>query len=165
MANKFEVNLYERSRVAGVAAIRPVQDGPGQKQMQGIKENLTVIYVLGEATNGENVFEVRIKGAKSFITDSAGWNVFDVVRLNKYTRTLQPEGTDFEGEYKYQYFGFRALSSVRVYPPNIATIVTLQQEGVDAGGNATETCFKVTMIDGETFVTDQSGITIIENWL
>lgn len=164
MANEFTVNLYERSTVTGVKAIRPIADGPGQKEISGVEENVTVVYTLGQATNGENVFEVKMNGGKSFITDSAGWLSLNVNRLNKYTRTLQPAGTDFEGEYKYQYFGFRALSSVRVKIQNIATIVSLQQTGVDVDGVETETCYKVTMIDGESFVTDTSGKTIIDNW-
>ena len=164
MANEFTVNLYERSVVGGVNGIRPIADGLGQAEITGVKENVTVVYALGQASNEENVFEVKMNGTRSFITDSAGWLDLDVNRLNKYTRTLQPAGTDFEGEYKYQYFGFRALSSVRVKVPNIATIVSLQQTGVDVDGVETETCYKVTMIDGESFVTDASGKTIIDNW-
>lgn len=160
MANEFTVNLYERSIVGGVSAIRPIADGPGQKEISGIEQNATAVYTLGTATNEENVFEVKMNGAKSFITDSAGISVFDLVQLNKYTRTLQPAGTDFEGEYKYQEFGIDA----RVYVPNIATIVSLQQTGVDADGVETDTCYRLTMIDGETFVTDAAGKTIIDNW-
>ena len=170
MANDFRVNLYKRTVETGVAAIRPVGGSggnggwDGQRKMRGIAENVTVIYALGLSSNDEQVFEVRMNGAKSFITDWAGLGDFDFVRINKYTRTLQPEGTEFEGEYRYQYNGLYANSSARVVVANIASCISVQQNGVDDNGDDQgQECFKITMIDGESFVTDHDGWNAIQD--
>jgi hypothetical protein len=126
--------------------------------MRGIRENITVISALGEASNGSNVFEVKMNGARSFITDWSGLGDFEFVRVNRYTRTLQPEGTEYEGTYRYQYFGIGAGSSARVVPANIASAISIQQNGVDENGDDQgQECFKITMIDGEYFITDHDG--------
>lgn len=173
MANDFRVNLYERSTEQGVTGIRPVPPSgtggggwSGQRQMRGIKENVTVVLALGLSLNDNQVFEVKMNGGRRFITDWAGIGNFDLIRVNKYTQTLQPEGTDFEGTNRWQYFGIGARSSARVYVPNVASCVSLQQNGVNESGvDQGEECFRVTMIDGETFVTDRSGWDNIQGWL
>ena len=160
MANFQEVNLYKRWTEVGVSAIRPVMEDPMTQRLVRLNaDNVTTIYALGLNVTGGNVFEVNMDGAKSFITDWAGiGDLNNFVRINQYTRTLQPEGTDFEGEYKYQYFGIGALSSARVVPDNVATVISIQQNGVDVDGiDQGQECFRVTMIDGTRFVTDQDG--------
>ena len=167
MANFQRVNLYKRWTEVGVSAIRPVMGGPlGQRKVRLNADKVTIIYALGVNIDDNNVFEVNMNGAKSFITD---WNgIGDLnnwVRVNKYTRTLQPEGTDFEGEYKYQYFGIGAQSSARVVPNNVATVISIQRNGVDADGHDQgQECFRVTMIDGTRFVTDHDGWDAIQNY-
>jgi hypothetical protein len=131
-------------------------------------DHVTVIYALGEATNENSVFEVRVNGAKSFITDWDGINgeIDNFVRVNKYTKTLQPAGTDFAGQYKWQYFGSGVGSSARVVPNNVATAVSVREDGVDANGDAINNgeCFRITMVDGSTFVTDHDGWDAIQNY-
>jgi hypothetical protein len=168
MANDFRVNLYEKVTRLGVTTIRPV--GPsgtggggwdGQRKMRGIVENATVIYSLGRSSNDERVFEVNMNGAPSFITDWAGLDDFNFVRVNKYARTVQEDGSR-----KWQYFGLYANSSARVVAANVATCVALQQNGVDQNGDDQgQECFRITMIDGEVFVTDRDGWNDIENEL
>lgn len=166
MTNFQEVNLYKRSTGGGVSAIHPVEGPLGQSKMRLNADSITVIYALGLNINDDNVFEVNMNGAKSFITDWAGVSDFYYVRVNKYTRTLQPEGTSFEGMTKWQYFGIGSQSSARVFPPSVATVVSIHQNGVDANGDDQgQECFRVTMIDGTRFVTDLDGWNAIRLWV
>jgi hypothetical protein len=163
----FKIKLYRRERRGGVDGIFPV--GPsgtggggwdGQRNMRGVEDNVTLIYSLGLSVNDQEVFEVKMKGAKSFITDGEGLGDLDFERVNLYTRTLQPEGTAFAGSVKWQSYQF-----VRVYSPNVATCVSLQVNGVDENGDDQEQeCFKVTMVDGDQFVTDRDGWNRITSW-
>ena len=166
MANFQKVYLYEKSRIDRVTAIRPVGGSSttnggwdGQRSMRLNADNVTLITSLGVDINDNNVFNVKVNGAKDFITDWDGISSFDnFVRIKLFTKTLQPEGSDFEGKYKYQYFGISAQSSARVVPQSVATAVSLQVTGVDEDGeDTTEECFRVTMIDGTRFVTDRDG--------
>ncbi|CAB4174837.1 hypothetical protein UFOVP1247_46 [uncultured Caudovirales phage] len=166
MANFQKVYLYEKSKIDGVTAIRPVGGSSnsnggwdGQRNMRLNADNVTLITSLGRSINDVSVYNVKVNGAKDFITDTDGIAQFDNwKRINLFTRTLQPEGTDFEGRYKYQYFGYLAQSSARVVPQSVATVVSLQVTGVDVNGDDTgEECFRVTMIDGTRFVTDRNG--------
>jgi hypothetical protein len=170
MATDFRVNLYQRSTVDGAPAIVPVGGTggnggwDGQRKMRGIAENITVIYALGLSSNDNETFEVKMNGARSFITDWDGLSSFNFVRVNKYAKTLQPEGSDFEGTYKYQYFGISAGSSARVVAANVATCISIQVNGVDVNGeDQGQECFKITMIGGETFVTDHDGWSAIQD--
>lgn len=174
MAVNFQkVFLYEKSKIGGVTAIRPVGGSATtnggwdhQRNMRLNADNVTLITSLGVDINDDNVFNVKVNGAKDFITDWAGISSFDnFVRIKLFTRTLQPEGTDFEGRYKYQYFGIGASSSARVVPQSVATVVSLQVTGVDeAGEDTTEECFRVTMIDGTRFVTDRDGYNAVDEY-
>lgn len=167
MADFKRVDLYQKGRVAGVTAIRPVEDGPlGQRRMRLNADHVTVIYALGVASNDSNVFEVNLDGAKSFITD---WNgisdISNFVRINKYTLTLQPAESPFEGQYKWQYFGTGVGSSARVVPMNVASCVSVKANGVDENGDdINQECFRVTMVDGRSFVTDHDGWDAIQNY-
>lgn len=168
MAVNFQkVFLYEKSKIGGVTAIRPVGGSATtnggwdhQRNMRLNADNVTLITSLGvDIINDNDVFNVKVNGAKDFITDLDGIDLFDNwVEINLYTRTLQPEGSDFEGKYKYQYFGTGA--SARVVPQSVATVVSLQVTGVDEAGEEgidPAECFRVTMIDGTRFVTDREG--------
>ena len=167
MANFQSINLYKSSKGGGVTAIRPVLIGPGNpREIKVNGDNVTVIFSAGLDVNDDNVFTVNMNGAPSFITDWSGISdLNNFVRINLYTRTLQPEGSPFEGDRKWQYFGIGAQSSARVVPQNVATGISLQQNGVDSNGNDQEQeCFRVTMIDGTRFVTDLDGWNAIQNY-
>jgi hypothetical protein len=167
MANFKRVDLYQKGTIAGVTAIRPVEGGPlGQRRMRLNADHVTVIYALGVASNDSNVFEVNLNGAKSFITDWSGISdIGNFVRVNKYTLTKQPEGSSFEGKYKWQYFGYGVASSARVVPNSVVSVVSVKANGVDQNGDDIgQECFRVTMIDGRSFVTDHDGWDTIRNY-
>jgi hypothetical protein len=160
MANFEKVNLYTRSKQSGVSAIRLVEDGVVPNT-----DTVTVIYSAGLSSTGDNVFTVNLDGGGNFITDWAGLGEIDNFdRVNKYTKTLQPEGTDFEGTVKWQYNGIGNQSSARVNRDMVAKIVSLGVNGVDENGeDIGENCFRVTMVDGSTFVTDDAGYAVIDD--
>jgi len=162
MANFFRVNLYKRWSEAGVSAIRPVEGGPlGQRKVRGNADNITLISALGLSSDDNQVFEVKINGAKPFITDWSGISDFgNFVRVNRYRRALQEDGTT-----KWQYFGIGQGSSARVVPQNVATAISVQVNGVDENGDDQgQECFRITLIDGTQFVTDHDGWDAIKNY-
>ena len=103
--------------------------------------------------NDHNIFTVRLTNGRNFITDWAGIQSIDnFVRVNEYRKTKQEDGST-----RFQY----TTRGVRVRVNNIAFI---REAGSGIDGESTNDCYRVSLVNGESFVTDSDGVNDIENY-
>jgi hypothetical protein len=153
MANFERVNEYQSYTALGVTRIQTTGHG-----MRVNTEKVTTIYQEGIGYDGEtshNVFTVYLDGARSFVTDWAGiGTIGGWVRVNEYARIVLEDGTRI---LQYTDHG------MRVVPNNVVRVYTAGL-GYELDGETTHECFKVTMVDGRSFITDWQGWQDIINY-
>jgi hypothetical protein len=157
MGSFLRVDGYVNQQRSGVKAIYPTGNG-----VRLNADEVTVAYSLGEASDESNVWEVYLDGARKFITNWNGLsdiqNERDLIRVNRYLPVVQENGTTL-----WQYIGYYANSSVRLYPAKAVKVMSAGI-GYEEDGETTHNIFTVTMSDGNEFVTDWQGWQDIQNY-
>ena len=153
MPNFERVNEYRSIRSGGVTTTVYTTHG-----MRVFPDKVSYIYTAGLGYDGpteHNVFTVHLLNGRKFITDWTGVGLINEhVRVNEYAQTLQEDGTTL---LQYTDHG------IRVNPNNVSDIYTAGL-GYELDGETTHECFKVRMVNGDTFITDWSGIQDIESY-